>query len=268
MFRKERTALFFSKAWRRRRLMRQPLERDLRDIIKRHVRYYGLLSREHCLELEGLVQVFLHEKAFEGCGGLDITDEIRVTIAAHGCILLLCRDTDVYPKLRSILVYPTSYLAPSSRRWPDGTVTEGTQHRLGESWSHGNVVLSWEDVLTDVSGERPGRNVILHEFAHQLDSESGADEGAPALADASMYADWARVLSKEFQALAEAAEAGEPTLLDKYGATSPAEFFAVATECFFEQPVAMAMIYPDLYRQLQLFYQQDPASFSVCKRLN
>ncbi len=241
--------------------MRQPLEQGLRNIIRRNVRYYGQLNQELRLELEGLVQVFLHEKAFEGCGGLELTDEIRVTIAANACILLLNRETDIYPKLRSILVYPTSYLAPSSRRWPDGTVTEGKQHRLGESWSHGNVVLSWEDVLTDALARRIGRNVVLHEFAHQLDSESGADEGAPSLPDASMYADWARVFSKEFQALVDAAEVGEPTLLDYYGATSPAEFFAVASECFFEQPVSMATVYPDLYRQLQLFYQQDPASF-------
>lgn len=240
--------------------MQQLLAEDLRAIIERNVPYYRLLTLERRTRLEGLVQIFLNEKLFEGCGGLEITDEIRVTIAAFASILLLGRDTDVYPKLRSILVYPTSYLAPLSRRGPDGTITEGKQHRSGESWSLGNVVLSWEDVEACTSGAHTGRNVVLHEFAHQLDSESGSDEGAPALRDVSMYDEWARVLGMEYQALIDAADSGEPTLLDKYGATSPAEFFAVATECFFELPAEMTKVHPDLYHQLQLFYQQDPAS--------
>jgi hypothetical protein len=219
-----------------------------------------MLTLEQQRQLDGLVQIFLDEKRFEGCGGIIITDEIRVTIAAHACILLLGRNAPFYPKLRSILVYPGSYIAPLSRRGPDGTVTEGFQPRSGESWSHGNVVLSWEDVLLCASGERTGRNVVLHEFAHQLDSESGSDEGTPVLPDPAMYADWARVLGREYRALIDAAQQDSPTLLDKYGATSPAEFFAVATECFFEKPAEMAALHPDLYRQLQLFYQQDPAA--------
>ncbi len=240
--------------------MRQPLGTDRRAVIERNVPYCRALPQEHRRELEGLVQVFLDEKMFEGCGGLLITDEIRVTIAAFACILLLGRGTDIYPKLRSILVYPTSYVAPLSRRGPDGTVTEGMQPRSGESWSHGNVVVSWEDVLLCASFERTGRNVVLHEFAHQLDSESGSDEGAPVLPEASMYAEWARVLGAEYRMLIDAAQLGRPTLLDKYGATSPAEFFAVATECFFERPAEMAISHPELYAQLKLFYRQDPAS--------
>ena len=240
--------------------MRQPLGTERCGVIERNVPFCRVLPQERRRELEGLVQVFLDEKMFEGCGGLQITEEIRVTIAAFACLLLLGRDTDIYPKLRSILVYPTSYVAPLSRRGPDGTVTEGMQPRSGESWSHGNVVLSWEDVLLCASGERTGRNVVLHEFAHQLDSESGFDEGAPAMPKVSMYAEWARVLGAEYRALIDAAELGKPTLLDKYGATSPAEFFAVATECFFELPVEMAIAHPELYAQLKLFYRQDPAS--------
>lgn len=249
----------FFKTWRRKRRLQQPLKEDQRAIIERNVPYYLRITDKDRRRLEGLVQVFLYEKAFEGCGGLEITDEIRITIAAYACILLLGRDACIYPKLRSILVYPASYVAPLSRREPDGTVTEGIQARSGESWSYGNVVLSWDDVAECASGERSGRNVVLHEFAHQLDSESGTAQGAPALPDPSMYGEWARVLGAEYQALIEAAETGRPTLLDKYGATSPAEFFAVATECFFEMPAEMAMLHPELYGQLTLFYEQDPA---------
>lgn len=246
--------------WRRKRLAQQPLGKDRRVLIGRNVPAYLRLPEEGRRELEGLVQIFLDEKPFEGCGGLKITDEIRITIAAYACILLLGRDTDIYPKLRSILVYPSSYVAPLSRREPDGTVTEGLQARSGESWSHGNVVLSWDDVLRCSSAEPTGRNVVLHEFAHQLDTESGSAEGAPALPDVSLYAEWARVLGAEYQALIDAVETGKPTLLDKYGASSPAEFFAVATECFFEKPLELATLHPELHGQLKLFYRQDPGS--------
>ena len=246
------------KMQRRKRLMARPLKTEWLALMERNVLYYRLLSPEMQGELRGLVQVFLDEKTFEGCGGVEINDEIRVTIAAYACILLLGRRTDIYPKLRSILVYPKSYVAPLLRQEPDGTVTEGLQPRLGESWSRGNVVISWDDVLRRDRGA--SRNVVLHEFAHQLDSESGSDEGAPLLPDPSMYADWARVLGKEYQELIHAAEQGRPTLLDPYGATSPAEFFAVATECFFETPIEMETLHPELYGQLSLFYRQDPAS--------
>jgi Mlc titration factor MtfA (ptsG expression regulator) len=245
--------------WRRKRLMAEPFDPSWLAIIERNVPYYHRLGLDMRRRMQGLVRVFLDEKLFEGCGGIEISDEIRVTVAAHACILLLGRDAELYPKLRSVLLYPSTYVAPLSRRGPGGVVTEGIQARSGESWSHGNVVLSWGDVLLCTSANRAGRNVVLHEFAHQLDSESGSNEGAPILPHQDMYADWARVLGKEYQLLIDAAEQGKPTLLDQYGATSPAEFFAVATECFFEKAVEMSAIHSELYEQLKLFYRQDPA---------
>ncbi len=249
--------------WRRKRLMTEPLDPGWLSIIERNVPYYHRLKPDMKRRLQGLVQVFLDEKLFEGCGGIEITDEIRLTVAAHACVLLLGRDAGLFPKLRSVLVYPGSYVAPLSRRGPDGVVTEGMQARSGESWSHGNVVLSWDDVLLCSSPNRSGRNVVLHEFAHQLDSESGSNEGAPLLPRPEMYANWASVLGREYQSLIDAAEQGKPTLLDRYGATSPAEFFAVATECFFEKPDEMSLMHPELYDQLKLFYRQDPAGLTV-----
>jgi Mlc titration factor MtfA (ptsG expression regulator) len=225
------------------------------------VPYYSYLPEPARDELQGLIRYFVHEKDFEGCGGLEITDEIRLTIAAQACILLLGRKTEIYPTLRSILVYPHEYVAQISHRQPDGTVVEGTQARLGESWSRGNVVLSWDNVLRGASDIHDGHNIVFHEFAHQLDNESGAAEGAPELPKRSMYIAWARVLGREYKVLIKNIEHHRPTLLDPYAAKNPAEFFAVVTEYFFEKPVELKRWHPKLYEELQIFYKQNPASY-------
>jgi Mlc titration factor MtfA (ptsG expression regulator) len=204
--------------------------------------------------------VFLDEKSFEGCGGLAITDEIRVTIAGQACILLLGRQTDYYPQLRTILVYPHRYLADHREHLPDGSVREGVHARLGESWCRGPVVLAWDDVLRGAADIHDGHNVVFHEFAHQLDGESGANEGAPVLPRRSMYIAWARVLGHEYEHLIDELKHHRRTFIDAYGATSPAEFFAVVTEAFFEQSIQLKRRHPELYDQLVAFYQQDPAS--------
>ncbi len=240
--------------------MRKPLPPPSLLILQRNVPYYRILPDQQQRTLQGLLQVFLHEKPFEGCGGLELNEEIRVTIAALGCILLLGRETELYPMLRSVLVYPHAYSANVTAKQPDGTVVEGRQGRLGESWMQGYVVLSWEDVLRASWGTHDGRNVAYHEFAHQLDNESGAPEGAPLLPQGAMYAEWARIFGAEYQALCDSVEHGLPTLLDPYGAVSPAEFFAVATEFFFERPVELQSQHRELYDQLKKFYCQDPAA--------
>ena len=250
--------MFGFKKRRRERLQQQPLRPDWLTIIDRNVPYCRSLTTDDQRELHGLVQVFLAEKQFEGCGGLEMTDEIRVTVAAQACILLLRRQTDVYPTLRSILVYPHAYVAPTATRQPDGTVLEYSQGRLGESWVRGPVVLSWDDVIAGASDIHDGRNVVFHEFAHQLDHESGAADGAPVLPKRSMYIAWARVLGGEYEMLIDDITHHRRTLLDQYGATNAAEFFAVVTEYFFERPVPLKARHPELYEQLRLFYKQDP----------
>ena len=228
-------------------------------IIERNVPHAARLPAEDRAELEGHVQVFLAEKAFEGCGGLEITDEIRVTIAAQACILLLRRETDYYPTLNTILVYPHPYVA--ERKIHDGMlVHESKDVRLGESWERGPVVLAWDDVLHGTRDPRDGQNVVLHEFAHQLDQEKGRSDGFPALPSRSMYAPWARVLGEEYRELVEAVAHHRKSVLRDYAATSAAEFFAVATEVFFEKPVQLRRKHPELYEQLELYYRQDPAS--------
>lgn len=251
--------MFGFKKGRRKRWRSQPLKPVWIEIIRHNVPYYQYLTSEEQAELHGHVQVFLHEKDFEGCGGLKITDEIRVTIAAQACILLLHRKADYFPLTTSILVYPHHYFAYSSKRLPGGIVEEGVQGRMGESWKGGPIVLSWDDVLKGAANPHDGRNVVFHEFAHELDGESGAMDGAPSLPKATMYRSWARVLSREYEELLRDLEQNHRHMIDSYGATNPAEFFAVVTEEFFEIPVQLKSRHPELYEQMCSFYQQDPA---------
>ncbi len=251
--------MFGLKRRRRQRARRRPFPPEWLAIIQNGVAYYQMLTPEEQAELRGHIQVFLDEKRFEGCGGLEMTAQIRVTVAAQACLLLLHRQTDYFPKTETILVYPQGYFAEGKQPLPGGLVLEGVQARLGESWYRGPVVLAWDEVWRSGLRINGGRNVVLHEFAHQLDSESGANEGVPGLPRRAMYAPWARVLGTEYARLVEAVKRGSSTTIDAYGAVSPAEFFAVATEQFFEQPVQLRRDHPELYAQLQGYYQQDPA---------
>jgi Mlc titration factor MtfA (ptsG expression regulator) len=244
---------------RRNRLRAAPFPADWLAIIEKNVRFYACLPDADRLELQGLIQIFLHEKILEGCGGLVLTDEIKVTIAAQACLLLLHRDTDFYPKLTTVLVYPSAYVARSIKPVGSGLALEGENVNLGESWTNGIVVLSWDDVRAGASDFRDGRNLVLHEFAHQLDREDGAVDGAPLLDQRSQYVAWARVLNAEFERLKRDSWMGRPTVLDEYGTTDPAEFFAVATECFFEKPRVLEKRHPELYAELRSYYRQDPA---------
>jgi Mlc titration factor MtfA (ptsG expression regulator) len=241
----------------RRRLRDTPLDPRLRRHIRRNVPYYTRLPPADRRELEGHVQVFLDEKSFEGCGGLAITEEIRATIAAQACIHLLHRPRPTYyPRCDAILVYPRPFVVKSQRR--DGpVVTDEERVLLGQSHPHGVVVLAWDDVRR---GAPRGHNVVYHEFAHQLDQEDGSAEGAPILERRALYAQWSRVFAREFADLNKAVAQGRPTDLRRYGATNPAEFFAVVTEAFFETPRQLRAKHPDLYEQLKAFYRQDPAA--------
>lgn len=244
---------------KRAKLRATPLPDKWWRTIDAHVPYIRHLSESQRKELGGIVQILLDEKEFVGLGGLEMNDEIRLSIAAQAAVLLLGRETKYFPTLKSILVYPSAYAAPSTQRQADGTVIEGTQARMGESWFRGSLVLSWNDVRRGASNINDGHNVVFHEFAHQLDSESGAMNGAPQLQSAACYKEWARVLSQEYKALVTNVHQGHRSMIDSYGATNPPEFFAVVTEMFFERPVAMHEHYPELYKKLSHFYQQDPA---------
>jgi len=250
--------MFGRKHKKRQRIRNRPFPPKWEEILENDVAYYHRLTPEDQAELRGHIQVFLDEKTFEGCDGLEIDEAVKVTIAAQACVLLLHRETDYYPTLRSILVYPHHYFSPATRKLPGGVVAEEAQGRLGESWYRGPVVLSWDEIRRTAHDHNDGHNVVFHEFAHQLDSESGANEGAPRLPRRSMYIAWARVLGAEYQHLISDIEHHHKTDLDAYGATNPAEFFAVVTEAFFENPLQLKIRHPALYQQLTIFYQQNP----------
>ncbi len=247
-----------SRKEQRAKIQAQPFPPEWSWIMAKTVPIYARLSELDKSELRSLIQVFLAEKVFEGCAGQEITDEIRVTIAAQACLLLLRRDADVYPKLVTILVYPSAYVSTMPRHSPQGIVSEGPEGRLGEAWTAGVVVLSWDDVKLGASDVRDGHNVVFHEFAHQLDTEDGSADGAPVLPRRDLYSAWARVLGEEYDELRKAAQTGKKSVLDTYGATEPAEFFAVATEAFFEKPVPLKKKHPELYEELKTYYGQDP----------
>ena len=250
---------------RRARVRAAPFPSVWLEVLEKHVPYYESLSLDDRAELRGHIQVFLAEKPFEGCGGLEINDDIRVTVAAHACLLLLHRETEYYPELSSILVYPHAYVAKKTRT-EGGVVIEEEQARLGESWTRGVVVLAWDDVLRSAHDVRDGHNVVFHEFAHQLDQEDGEADGAPQLPRFSMYGTWARVFTDDYERLMQADERGKKTVIDSYGAVSPAEFFAVVTETFFEKPIQLRTKHPELYQQLESYYRQDPAAARERKR--
>lgn len=229
---------------------------------------YARLPEEDRKELQGHIQVFLAEKRFEGCGGLEITEEMQLCIAAQACLLLLHRETDYYPGLRSILVYPSMYFVKTTRHMGSGIMEERHDSRLGEAWDSGAVVLAWDAVQAGAADPNDGHNVVFHEFAHQLDFEDGRTDGAPLLAIEDpwyrrrhRYKAWARVLGSEYEKLRANVGSGEQSAIDEYGATNPAEFFAVATESFFELPHRMQQRHPELYEELKRFYRQDPAQW-------
>src|SRR5437879_2626989 len=254
----------FLKQRRRRRLRARPFPKEWLRLIQRHVIFVQKLDASDRADLLGHIQIFLAEKRFEGCGGLVITDEVRVTIAAQACLLLLHRRTDYFPGLLTILVYPLTYMAEEKRPIGEHVWQEGTVTRLGETGRRmGSLIPSWGAVKHGAADPSDGKNVVLHEFAHQLDFENHAVDGVPGLATREQQLAWSEVMRSEFASLRAADESGIPTLLNTYGATDPAEFFAVSVEAFFEQPRALHARHPKLYAELQKYFQQDPVKYSA-----
>src|SRR5437763_13156493 len=233
-------------------------------MIQRHDVFFPRLSAIVRTELLAHFQVFLAEKRFEGCGGFAITDEVRVTIAAQACLLLLHRSTDYFPGLLTILVYPLTYMVEEKRQLGEHVWEEGTVGRLGETGRRmGSLVLSWGAVKHGAADPSDGKNVVLHEFAHQLDFENHAADGVPGLATREQQLSWSEVMRTEFTSLRSADENRIPTLLNTYGATDPVDFFAVSVEAFFEQPRALRARHPKLYAELQRYFNQDPLEYSA-----
>jgi len=244
--------------WRRLRASAPPADVDA--VLRENVPLYSAMPVDLQRQLLGHVNVFLAEKRFIGCGGQEISDEVRYTVAGTACILLLNREPDYFPGFTSILVYPDTFESMDVQYDGPVEVHERTA-RAGESWHRGPVVLSWGDVVRGVTDPVDGFNVVLHEFAHKLDEQDSATDGLPELHASDHYGEWAEVLGREYATLQERAARGANHVLDDYGLESPAEFFAVATESFFESAKAMRRQLPDLYEQLRRYYRVDPASW-------
>lgn len=239
---------------RRRHWMTLRLDEDQRRAIAEDFRLFARLPIPIRDELEGLMHVFMAEKSFEACGGLEsVTGHMQRVISAQACLLLVRRKHDFYRNLRSILLYPSAYKAKNEHG--------GEDVRLGESWHSGSVILAWESVISNGRNDEDGHHVTLHEFAHQLDQVDGAADGVPELSGVGSYREWSMVFGKAFASFQQKLEKGRRTVIDPYGATNPAEFFAVATETFYEKPDQLREHYPQVYQQLCLYYQVDPTEW-------
>ena len=247
---------------RRDEIRKRQFPPEWEDFLHANVPHYTLLDDTERTELHASMQVFLEEKLWEGCGGLELTDEIRVTISAQACLLQLGLPHDYYRNVESILVYPSTVVPPEPRpgvfESVGGPVADSVPV-LGQAFIQGPVILVWDAVLHGARHPEQGHNVVYHEFAHKLDMLDGAADGTPPLADPDQLAEWVAVCSREFLRLRGLADKGHKTFLDVYGATNEAEFFAVATEEFFDRPLILLGHSPDLYHVLGAYYRQDPA---------
>ncbi|HOM13306.1 MAG TPA: M90 family metallopeptidase [Rubrivivax sp.] len=244
--------------WTRRRharLRAQAFPRRWERILRRRVPLVLRLPPPLQQRLRQAILVFVADKPFIGCGGQRIGDEQRVTIAAQACLLLLGRpDEACFPRLRQVLVYPDPFVAPQRRHLGGGVVNDAPRPLAGESWGHGQVILAWSEVLAGAADPADGHNVVLHEFAHQIDQDSGEADGRPWQRGPASRRRWDAVAQAALARLREAPSHA----LDAYGASDPAEFFAVATEAFFERAQALADEAPELYDALRQLYALDP----------
>ena len=256
----ERLPVFFGRGRRRKQLLQSPLEEEVRALMYRA----APLTRELPVDLrprhEGAVQVLLAEKTFEGAGGLEITDEMRLAVAGQAALLQMRPDADWYPDLDTVLIYPEAFVVEHEHYDEDGLLHEGPDELAGESWQRGVVILSWQDV-TDEARRRNGYNVVLHEFAHQLDEQTGAADGLPLLPSADLGARWAEAFQAAFARHRGLVDRGREVLFDADAAENPAEFFATAVELFFEYPEDLAAEYGAAHAVLAEYLAVDPAAW-------
>lgn len=254
------------------RFFRRPARHDDQDseipdawrrLLPRGVHFYRRLPRAQLPALHSLIRQFVAEKEFWGCNRLVVDDDMRVVIAAQAGLLVVGRpDLGCYPRVREIIIYPSEFGEITDAIGPDGTTYHIRDTRVGEASRRGPIILAWDSVYCSTADPADGHNTVYHEFAHALDFLDGEANGAPPLDNADQAAEWNRVFSAEFASLQSAVASGRRTTLDPYGAANPAEFFAVATEHFFEQPWRLRRNHAALYAQLRSFYRQDPASWA------
>jgi MtfA peptidase len=244
--------------WRKRRIMHawQPDARLWKQTLSLPV-LSGLTPAEQ-ERLREKVILFLHDKSFTAAMGTEVTEPVRLQVAAQACLLSLNLDERVYEGWSEIILYPDEFVPHRQIVDEHGVVHETRYPMMGEAWHGGPVIFSAADVGT--SAARDGVNVVLHEFAHKLDMQNGAADGLPVLHADMRVRDWADAFGAAYDDFCRRVEAGEDTVLDPYASEAPAEFFAVLTEVFFETPVILADTYPDVYQQMRLYFRQHPIS--------
>ena len=251
----------WSNRQRRRDLLGSSLTPEQRRIISRHVPLFRRLPYHLRKPYEGKIRLFLHQVEFIGCDGLHVTEAMRLSIAAQACLLVANHDT-WFKTLRTILIYPGAFKSRQARQ--DGyVVTERDEVRLGESWSRGPVVLSWQHSGDSARQSQDGHNLVIHEFAHQLDNLTGHADGVPLLPDGHSEAQWERVFADAYEKHRRDVRRGWPTAIDPYGTTNRVEFFAVCTELFFEKPQALQGAAPKVYEQMTSLFNLDPAQWDL-----
>lgn len=259
------TGAVAARVWMRRRthlrLLAAPLDADQRAIVAAEVPLTRRLPPALGAQLEGRINAFLAQVTFHGAGGLEVTEEMRLSIAAQASLLVVNREL-WYDNLRTVVIYPAAFT--SRRAEHNGyVVTERDTTRLGESWERGPVILSWADTERGARHPQDGHNVVFHEFAHQLDALTGRTDGVPPFAPGQSFAEWERVFLAANARHVDNLRSGRATVLDPYGATGHQEFFAVAVELFFERPEALLAEVPEVYGQLKALFRLDPARWEA-----
>ncbi|MDH5544425.1 MAG: zinc-dependent peptidase [Gammaproteobacteria bacterium] len=234
----------FPAKWKNVLLTQWPLYREIPDLLKE-----GLHQR---------IQLFIQEKQFVGCDGFQITEEHRLLIAAQACLLVINKPYEYFDELKSILVYPSAFIVKHNRQLANGTIAEEQNVNSGEAWETGKIVLSWDDAYAGMINIKDGENVVIHEFAHLLDHTNGTANGAPLLEHAKNYDVWSKTFQTAYNRLLHNLHTGEKSVFNPYGAASPGEFFAVASEMFFERSRLFQSEEPELYQELVRFYAVDP----------
>lgn len=227
--------------------------------LQRDVRFYPSLPGAQRKSLNNLVRHFIEEKEYWGPQNHKVTDEMKIYIAAHACLMILAVPrVGLFPNTKEVIIYPTRFGETVETIAPDGRVFMVEEKFLGQTWRRGPVLLAWDAIAPNTDGFALGHNTIYHEFAHVLDMLDGEANGTPPLEKPEMYATWTEVMTREYDSLRAAAQTGRQTFIDPYGAQNPAEFFAVVSEHFFSEPRRMERLHRGLYNQLKSFYRQDP----------
>ena len=247
------------KDWKRRRVLaKHPVDHVLFGRITGALPFLAGLSELQSARLRDMAIIFLAEKQFTLLAGVELRDEDRLSIALQACLPVLELGLDWYDGWVGVLVYPGDFRVRHAEMDDDGVLHEWEDELAGESWQGGPVVLSWAALTEAGSVAQGGANVVIHEFAHKLDMRSGEANGSPPLHAGMDAGRWSASLEEAYTGFCDAVERGKDTWLDPYAAEHPAEFFAIASEAFFEAPRELARRYPELYAQFVLFYRQDP----------